>query len=147
MTCGCRTHRRPSSQSIPFPLFSPGKFHQCAYSPTFVRMCFNHHLTARSDPTPFPHKARSAEKITVNGNPVVAAHIAGRVNPPQMQMGWKDFELRTHIEHVVILPDLDTISGRTICFHLDLTLTSVSQLIDKVTTGMWSKLDRGGHQQ
>ena len=37
-----------------------------------------------------------------------------------MQMGWKDFELRTHIEHVVILPDLDTISGRMIRFHRDL---------------------------
>jgi hypothetical protein len=110
-------------------------------------MRFDHHLTPRSNPTPFPHKARSAEKITVNGNPVVAAHIACRVNPPQMQMGWKDFELRTQIEHVVILPDIYTISGRTACFHLDLTLTSVCHLLDKVTAGMWSKLDRGGHQQ
>jgi hypothetical protein len=101
-------------------------------------MCFSHYLTARSDPTPFPHKTRLAEKITVNGNPVVAAHVACGVNPPQMQMGWKDFELRTHIEHVVILPDLDTISGRIMCFHRDLTLTSVSHLLDQdaLATGL-----------
>ena len=104
-------------------------------------MCLDHHLTTRSDPTPFSHKARSAEKITVNGNPVIAAHIACRVNPPQMQMGWKDLELRTHIEHVVILPDLDTISGRTICFHRDLTRTSVSHLLDQdaLATGLINK--------
>ena len=104
-------------------------------------MCFNHHLTARSDPTPFPHKARSAEKITLNGNPVVAAHVACGVNPSQMQMGWKDFELRTHIEYVVILADLYTISGRTACFHLDLTLTSVCHLLDQdaLITGLNNK--------
>ena len=131
MTCGYRTHRRPGSQGIPFSLFGPGKFHQSVYSPTFVRMRFDHHLTPRSNPTPFPHEARSAEKITVNGNLVEAAHIACGVNPPQMQMGWKDFELRTHIEHVVILPDIHTISGRIIRFHRDLTLMSVSHLLDR----------------
>jgi hypothetical protein len=101
-------------------------------------MRFDHHLTPRSNPTPFPHKARSAEKITVNGNPVVAAHIACGVNPPQMQMGWKDFELRTQIKHVVILADLYTISGRTIRFHRDLTLTIVSHLPDQyaLATGL-----------
>jgi hypothetical protein len=104
-------------------------------------MCLDHHLTTRSDPTPFPHKARSAEKITVNSNPVVAAHVACGVNPPQMQMGWKDFELRTHIEHVVVLADLYTISGIIICFHRDLTLTSVSHLLDQDTlaTGLINK--------
>lgn len=83
-------------------------------------MCFDLHLTSRSDPTPFPLEARSAEKITVNGNPIVAAHVACGVNPPQMQMGWEDFELRTHFEHVVILPNFGTISGSTIRFHRDL---------------------------
>lgn len=131
MTCSCRTHRRSRSQGIPFSLFGPGKFHQCVYSPTFVRMCFNHHLTARSDPTPFPHKARSAEKITVNGDPVVAAHVACGVNPSQMQMGWKDLPLRTHIEHVVILPDLDTISDRAKRFHRDLTLKRLPHLLEQ----------------
>jgi hypothetical protein len=131
MTCGCRTHRRLSSQGIPFSLFGPGKFHLCVYSPTFVRMFFDHHPTTRSDLTPFPHEARSAEKIAVNGNPVVAAHIACEVNPSQMQMGWEDFELRTHIEHVVILPDLYTISGRMICFHRDLTLKRLPHLLEQ----------------
>jgi hypothetical protein len=92
---------------------------------------FDHHLTPRSNPTPFPHEARSAEEITVNGNPIVAAHIACGVNPPQMQMGWKDCELRTHIEHVVILPDIHTISGMMIRFQLDLRLMSVSHRIDQ----------------
>jgi hypothetical protein len=58
-----------------------------------------------------------------------------------MQMGWKDFELRTHIGHVVILADLYTISGRTTCFHLDLTLTSVCHLLDQdaLITGLINK--------
>jgi hypothetical protein len=106
-------------------------------------MCFDHHLTARSYPTPFPHKARLAEKVTVNGNPLVAAHVARGINPPQMQMGWKDFELRTHIEHVVILPDFYTISGRDIFFHRDLTLKSVSHLLDQGAFGC--RIDRQIH--
>ena len=115
----CSTHRRPGSRGIPFSLFATRKFHQCVYSPAFVRMCFDHHLTVRSDPTPFPHKACLAEKSTVNGNPLVAVHVACGVNLRQMQMGWKDFELRTHIEHMVILPNHFTVSGRVYWYHRD----------------------------
>jgi hypothetical protein len=64
-------------------------------------------------------------------------------------MGWKDFELRTHIEHVVILPDPYTISGRLKCFYRYLTLTSVSHLLNQDAlaaglTGKFSSIQRLG---
>ena len=117
------------SQGIPFSLFSTGKFHQGIQGEAFVRVCFDEHLAPRSDPPPFPHKARLAEEITVDRYPVVAAHIACGVNPPQVQIGWKDFELKTRIEHVVILSDNYTISGSTVCFHRDLTPECFSNLV------------------
>ena len=56
-------------------------------------------------------------------------------------LGKCGFELRTHIEHVVILAELYTISGRTICIHRDLTLASISHLLDQdaLVTGLINK--------
>lgn len=79
-------------------------------------------LTSIPDPAPLPNKASAAKKVSLNAKSVEATHVAGRVNPPQMKIGRKDFELDRLIEHIVIRIAAPTISGSLARLYRDLLL-------------------------
>jgi hypothetical protein len=82
-------------------------------------MGFDHDLAPIPNPAPFPNKARAAKKVALNAKPVEATHVAGWVNPPQVEVGREDFKLNGLIEHIVIQMTEPTISGRKARFHHD----------------------------
>lgn len=77
-------------------------------------------LTSIPNPAPLPNKASAAKKVSLNAKTVEATHVAGRVNPPQMKIGRKDFELNSLIKHIVIRIAALTISGSAALLHFDL---------------------------
>lgn len=52
-----------------------------------------------SDPPPFPHKAGVSEKVGLNAQAVVAAHIAGRIDLSQGKADGEEFKRRGHFLH------------------------------------------------
>ena len=82
-------------------------------------MGFNQDLAPIPNPAPFPNEARAAKKVALNAKPVEATHVAGRINPPQVEVGWKDFKLDGMIEHLVIQMTEITISGSFAHFYQD----------------------------
>jgi hypothetical protein len=82
-------------------------------------MGFNQDLAPIPNPAPFPNEARAAKKVALNAKLVEATHVAGGVNPPQVEVGWEDFKLDRLIEHIVIQMTELTISGRKARFHHD----------------------------
>lgn len=99
--------------------FDCGQFHQRGDRFTFVIMGFNHDLAPIPNPAPFPNETRATKKVALNAKPLEATHVAGGVNPPQVEVGWEDFKLDRLIEHIVIQMTEPTISGRKSRFHHD----------------------------
>jgi hypothetical protein len=91
--------------------FDRGQFYQRGDRLAFVIMGFNQDLAPIPNPAPFPNEARAAKKVALNAKPVEATHVAGRINPPQVEVGWEDFKLDRLIEHIVIQLAGSTISG------------------------------------
>jgi hypothetical protein len=104
-----RSRRRESI--APFA-FDRGQFHQRGDRLAFVIMGFNQDLTPIPNPAPLPNERRAAKKVTLNAKPVEATHVAGGINPPQVEVGWEDFKLDGLIEHIGIQVAGFTISGR-----------------------------------
>ena len=75
-------------------------------------MGFDHDLAPIPNPAPFPNEARAAKKVALNAKPGEATHVAGGINPPQVEGGWDDFKLDGLIEHIGIQVAGFTISGR-----------------------------------
>jgi hypothetical protein len=92
--------------------FDCGQFHQRGDRLAFVGMRLDHDLAPIPNPAPFPNETSAAKKVTLNAKPVEATHVAGGVNPPQVEVGWEDFKLDRLIEHIVIQLAGSTISGR-----------------------------------
>ena len=65
-------------------------------------MGFDHDLAPTPNPAPLPNETRAAKKVALNAKSVEATHVAGGVNPPQVEVGWEDFKLDGLIEHIVI---------------------------------------------
>jgi len=82
--------------------FGSGKFHEGGDGFAFIIMRLNHHLSTIADPAPLTNKAGLPEQILLHAQPVEASHVAGGVDPPQMQVGWEHFKLERLIEHIVI---------------------------------------------
>ena len=113
---GQRSHRREGI--APFA-FDCGQFHERGDRLALVIMGFDHDLAPIPNPAPFPNEARAAKKVALNAKPVEATHVAGGVNPPQVEVGWEDFKLDRLIEHIVIQMAKITISGRFVHFYQD----------------------------
>jgi hypothetical protein len=103
-------HSRRREGIAPFA-FDCGQFHQRGDRLAFVIMGFNQDLAPTPNPAPFPNETRAAKKVALNAKPVEATHVAGGVDPPQVEVGWEDFKLDRLIEHIVIQLAGSTISG------------------------------------
>lgn len=96
-----------------------GQFHQRSDRLAFVIMGFDHDLAPVPNPAPLANETCATKKVALNAKPVEAAHVASGINPPQVEVGWKDFELHRLIEHIVIQLAEITISGRIAHFYQD----------------------------
>ena len=99
--------------------FDCGQFHQRSDRLAFVIMGFNQDLATIPDAAPLANETCAAKKVTLNAKPVEPTHVAGGVNPPQVEVGWEDFKLDRLIEHIVIQMTELSISGRKSRFDHD----------------------------
>lgn len=125
--------------------FDCGQFHERSDRLAFVIMGFDQNLTPIPNPAPFPNEARAAKKVALNAKPVEATHVAGWVNPPQVEVGREDFELDRLIEHIVIQIAGITISGRIVHFYQD--FLSCRSTFLKLCLGPVSRDLRGSDQE
>ena len=82
-------------------------------------MGFNQNLAPIPNPPPLPNETGAAKEVTLNAKTLETTHVARRLNPPQVEVGWEDFKLDRLMEHIVIQMLDSTISGRKARFHQD----------------------------
>lgn len=75
-------------------------------------MGFHENLAPSANPPPFSDEASLPKQVALNAHPVEPPHVAGEINPTQVKRGREYLKLNTKIEHIVILLDKNTISGR-----------------------------------
>jgi hypothetical protein len=65
-------------------------------------MLFDQDPATCTDAAPFPHKAGSTKKIRLNRQMIIAPHVAGGINPPQVKIGRKDLNLSRFVGHSAV---------------------------------------------
>lgn len=81
------------SYIVATPLFHSSELHQCSDRHALVDVTFYQHLTPKTYAPPLADEARSAEQIALHAHPVEAPHVAYRINPAHLHVGWKDIKL------------------------------------------------------
>lgn len=79
------------SGGVPSPLFHSCKLHQRGDGLAFVGVWLDQHLPPEAYPAPFAHEAGTAEEIALHAQPIEAAHVARKIDPPHLKIGREYF--------------------------------------------------------
>jgi hypothetical protein len=93
---------RKRSKPIAAPPLRRGQLDEGSDRSALVVMLFRQDPATRADAAPLPHKAGTAKEIRLNRQVIVATHVAGRINPPQVKIGPKDRKLSRYVGHSAV---------------------------------------------